>query len=575
MVAWNWKESVRLGLITGGVIFYLNVLGIPLQAGSAAVWIFAVVVALMAFLLLRDRRGQPVRRGREALLTGLMMGVIAGILLALTTLFFARLQADGVQVQRVFAQVLPEHTGALTNLSKAEVQQGANISGALLRLALILSASGALGGALTRLVTAERQARRAQTDRSAARRRLVFVLPFLFYGLFLLIRLDGVKIAGSNENIVGLVLLFLFMGAALFGLRRIQTRREQFIFGGLWLLLLLIMPNLTDLFQNAVLGKVLIFAAIGLGLNIVIGYAGMLHLGFAAFFAVGAYAYGFLASPTSFFIESGQFGGLDFWTALPAAILLTILVGILLGIPILRTRGDYLAIITLGFAEIIRLLLVNLRDYTGGPGGILNLPPPTLLGESLGNPRGIFYLALVMAAIVIFMSVRLRDSRLGRAWVAMREDEDVAQVMGINPIYMKLLAFAIGAAFAGAAGMLYGSRQVNIFPDNFTLLISIDLLALVIIGGLGSIEGVLLGAIVLEGLPEILRGVDEYRIVAFGALLVVMMIVRPQGLLPSAQRELELKMEDRTQDAWLKMAGAQATQDEEEKPDAPNAENGP
>ena len=569
MTAWNWKESVRLGSITGGVIFYLDVLGVPLKAGRAAIWIFAATVAITAFLFLRDRRGQPIRRGSHALLTGLVMGAIAGIFLALTTLVFARLQADGVQVQRVFAQVLPEHTGALTNLSKAEVQQGADISGALLRLALVLSAGGAFGGALTRLVTAERQARRSQTDRSAARRWLVLLLPFLFYALFLLLRVEGVAVAGNNENIVGLVLLFLFMGAALFGLRQVQTRREQLVFGGLWLLLLLLMPNLTDLFQNAVLGKVLIFAAIGLGLNIVIGYAGMLHLGFAAFFAVGAYAYGFLASPTSFFIESGQFGGLNFWTALPAAILLTILVGILLGIPILRTRGDYLAIITLGFAEIIRLLLVNLRDYTGGPGGILNLPPPILLGESLGNPRGIFYLALVMAAVVIFMSVRLRDSRLGRAWVAMREDEDVAQVMGINPIYMKLLAFAIGAAFAGAAGALYGSRQVNIFPDNFTLLISIDLLALVIIGGLGSIEGVVLGAIVLEGLPEILRGVDEYRIVAFGALLVIMMIVRPQGLLPSAQRELELKTEDRTQDAWLKIAGVEAAPDPKEETSEP------
>ena len=229
---------------------------------------------------------------------------------------------------------------------------------------------------------------------------------------------------------------------------------------------------------------------------------------------------------------------------MPVAIFVGVIAGVLLGIPVLRMRGDYLAIVTLGFGEIIRLLFVNLREYTGGPGGVLNLPSPTVFGSDLGNPEGILYLGLIFAMIVAFLTIRLRDSRLGRAWIALREDEDVAQAMGINLIAIKLLAFATGAAFAAGAGALYASRQVNIFPDNFTLLVSIDVLSLIIIGGMGSFEGVVLGSIALIGLPEVLRSVDEYRIVAFGFLLIVMMIIRPEGLLPSARRQRELHSDE-------------------------------
>ena len=207
-------------------------------------------------------------------------------------------------------------------------------------------------------------------------------------------------------------------------------------------------------------------------------------------------------------------------------------------------RGDYLAIVTLGFGEIARLLVLNLRDYTGGPGGVINIPAPILFGMDLGNPRDILYIAMAFGLIVTFFTVRLRDSRLGRAWIAMREDEDVAQAMGINLVAIKLLAFASGAAIAGMAGALYATRQVNIFPDNFALDVSINVLSLIIIGGIGSLEGVVLGAIVLIGLPEILRTVDEYRIVAFGALLVTMMIVRPEGILPSTRRKRTLHVHE-------------------------------
>ncbi len=175
---------------------------------------------------------------------------------------------------------------------------------------------------------------------------------------------------------------------------------------------------------------------------------------------------------------------------------------------------------------------------------MLNIPAPAIGAYSLGNPRDIFILALLGSAIVAFVAQRLNNSRTGRAWEALREDEDVAQATGINLVQTKLLAFAIGAMFAGFAGQLYAARQVNIFPENFTLFVSIDALSLIIVGGMGSIPGVVLGAIALKGLPEVLRGVDEYRIVVFAALLIIMMIVRPEGFLPSARRSRELHAEE-------------------------------
>ena len=201
-----------------------------------------------------------------------------------------------------------------------------------------------------------------------------------------------------------------------------------------------------------------------------------------------------LRRPDSYLVINFLGGtGITFWQGLVVAVIVGALMGALFGVPILRTRGDYLAIVTLGFGQITFLLLLNLRDYTGGPGGVLDIPPPTLFGVDLGSAKSILYLGMIMLAIVAFMTLRLNDSRIGRSWRAMKEDEDVASTMGINLSTTKLVAFAIGAAFASAAGVLYATRQVNIFPDNFALKQSIDILSLVIIGGLGSIEGVVSG----------------------------------------------------------------------------------
>ncbi|MGQ9502859.1 MAG: ABC transporter permease subunit [Anaerolineae bacterium] len=301
------------------------------------------------------------------------------------------------------------------------------------------------------------------------------------------------------------------------------------------------LPFAVGLFWSQTLTTIGLFTLMGLGLNIVVGMAGLLDLGYVAFYAIGAYTMALFSSPAS-----SLHLGLPFWVALPIALMFAAISGILLGIPVLRLRGDYLAIVTLGFGEIIRILALSdvLKPYIGGPQGIMETPPPSFFAIQLSDPRYLYYLILAACLVVVFVSLRLNDSRIGRAWIAVREDEDVAQAMGINLVAAKLMAFAIGASFAGVGGAIFAARQGAIFPMDFTLFVSINVLCLIIIGGIGSIPGVITGAFFLIGLPEVLREVDEYRILAYGAGLVIMMLVRPEGLLPSARRRLELHEEE-------------------------------
>jgi branched-chain amino acid transport system permease protein len=306
----------------------------------------------------------------------------------------------------------------------------------------------------------------------------------------------------------------------------------RWLLPGLGLGALLVVPPFLGTYWNQVLGSVGIYVLMGLGLNVVVGFAGLLDIGYVAFFAIGAYALGILNSP-HFDIYMG------FWLVVPIAIGLAALAGILLGIPVLRMRGDYLAIVTLGFGEIIRLLSLTLVDFTNGPQGVLRIQAPNILGFKIDSPLLFLYLITIGCFLATFVTRRLRDSSIGRAWIAIREDEDVARAMGINTIRYKLLAFATGAAFAGLGGAIFASRQTAIFPLDFTLFVSINVLCIIILGGMGSIPGVIVGSLVLMGLPELLREVQEYRLLAYGALLVVMMIVRPEGLWPAMRRKIE------------------------------------
>ena len=300
---------------------------------------------------------------------------------------------------------------------------------------------------------------------------------------------------------------------------------------------LLVIPWIVGLFLSQALFMVVLFVMIGLGLNIVVGYAGLLDLGYVAFFAFGAYTMGILTTTGPL----GR-GGLTFWTALPFLILIGVVWGLILGFPVLRLRGDYLAIVTLGFGEIIRILALSdwLAPIEGGAQGVLHIPYPSFFGIIMNSPQTMYYVVVAGAILAAFVTIRLRESRLGRQWMAMREDEDVAEAMGINLVQTKLLAFAIGASFGALAGGIWAARLGNIFPHSFNLLISILALSVIVIGGMGSIPGVVIGALVLVGLPELLREFTEYRLLMYGILLIVMILVRPEGLLPEATRRREL-----------------------------------
>ena len=307
---------------------------------------------------------------------------------------------------------------------------------------------------------------------------------------------------------------------------------------GLAVLLLVLLPWIVGQFLSQALFLVGLYIMMGLGLNIVVGYAGLLDLGYVAFFAFGAYTMGILTS-------TGPLGRSDmgFWLALPIAALVGVLWGLILGFPVLRMRGDYLAIVTLGFGEIIRILATSdwLAPIGGGPQGILHIPYPEIFGFKLNQPQTMYYLVVAGSLLVAFITIRLRDSRLGRQWMAMREDEDVAEAMGINLVSTELLAFSIGAAFSALAGAIFAARLGNIFPHSFNLLISINVLSLIIVGGLGSIPGVVIGALILVGLPELLREFTEYRLLMYGVLLIVMMLFKPEGFWPAEAQRRELR----------------------------------
>ena len=311
----------------------------------------------------------------------------------------------------------------------------------------------------------------------------------------------------------------------------------------LFIMILLALPQILGLFLSEVLTIVGLYILLGLGLNIVVGFAGLLDLGYVAFFAMGAYTVAVLTSP-----ELGFFS-LSFWGALPFAIFMGVLSGVLLGIPVLKMRGDYLAIATLGFGEIIRILVLSdfLRPWLGGAQGIGKIPKASIGSIEFATPQQIYYLILAGCLLVGFISWRLRDSRLGRAWMAVREDEDVAQAMGINLVSTKLLAFATGAAFSALSGAIFASKLGSVYPHSFNVMISINILCLIIVGGMGSIPGVLVGAFVLVGLPELLREFAEYRLLVYGAALVAMMLLRPEGLWPEALRRRELRERESTE----------------------------
>ncbi|SUZ63862.1 uncharacterized protein METZ01_LOCUS16716 [marine metagenome] len=331
--------------------------------------------------------------------------------------------------------------------------------------------------------------------------------------------------------------------------------------------LLLVLPFFLGKITNELLANVGLFVLLALGLNIVVGLAGILDLGYVAFFAVGGYTTAVLTSPNS----PGFSPQLPWPVALIVVVVLTGLVGLFIGAPVIRMRGDYLAIVTLGFGEIIRLLFLSdwLSGWFGGAQGITNIPGVDVGFATVNgiDPRSVFLLVLVFSAIAIYISWRLEHSRIGRAWMAIREDEDVAEAMGVNTTNTKLMAFVVGAVLASFSGAIFSAKVGSIFPTSFLMLISIIILVVVIVGGMGNIVGVIVGALVLIGIlggpkqPGLLQEFSEFKLLIYGALLVWMMLKRPEGLVPNVRRSRELHQEEFLQDAWLK--GEIDTDDEE------------
>lgn len=497
----NIRATIRRGLLVGLVVLFIFVLGVTtltgsivqgwfkLDSGAAGAWLLLCALALW-------NGATTVRRAachswKAALWNGLLAGAVPGLVVAAYTLATGALIAAGTPLREWLVQLTPEAIGLLT-LGRPPLAAAGLLWAALAAAGLV---GGLLGEWGARRHWGEAIRRRGQAGRAA-----IVALPVVQ--------------------------------------KSVAFKYTRYILIGVGVVLLVIAPLFLGQYWTYTLGLVGIYVILGVGLNVVVGLAGLLDLGYVAFFAIGAYTVALLTAPTPHGIM------MSFWLALPIGVALAATAGVLLGVPVLRMRGDYLAIVTLGFGEIIRILSTSdvLTTFTGGPRGVRNVGSPTLLGLDLSNY--FYHLILLAIVLVVVLSTRLQNSRVGRAWMAMRDDEDVAQAMGIHVLKYKLLAFAIGASFAGLGGVLFASRNLFTGPDDHILLVSINVLCLVIVGGMGSIPGVVLGALVLKGLPEVLRELKDYRMLAFGTLLVVMMILRPEGLWPSKRRSLELRADD-------------------------------
>jgi branched-chain amino acid transport system permease protein len=363
---------------------------------------------------------------------------------------------------------------------------------------------------------------------------LMAVVTALWFGL-LCLPLRGPKAAAVLFIVVAAGIPLLKILTGFFNeVRPRFSRLAQFLPRDsryLYLLLIVVipLPFVAEAYVTDVAIICGIYIILALGLNVVVGFAGLLNLGFVAFYAIGAYSYALLNTRL----------GIGFWSALPISVLVTTAAGFLLAVPSIRLKGDYFALVTLGFGEITRLVLNNWDSLTKGPNGISGIAPPSFFGVSLGRLSYYYYVVLAFVLITIFAMRRVQDSKMGRAWIAIREDEIASSAMGINTIAYKLYSSAFGAFWAGIAGCLFAAKMRFVSPESFTFMESVFILCMVIIGGLGSIAGVIVGAVLLVFLPEVLRGVAMYRMLALGAGLVFLMVFRPQGLFGGKSVSLE------------------------------------
>jgi len=565
-----WR-AVRLGLVGGLTAAFMSANGMveafserALLGGETLGSLLLVAVPLLAGYL--AGRPPPVlqgfatpRPGWRNVAGGLLAGLLSGVVMAVFVSLIATFD-----VRRVLLNVTPELVREAPRLLTFGLEPGAG-------LVLVLALNAVLGAVAGTLHLLRERWRRAVL--AAALWILAFamlqpVIVQVLRGIQAELRIwtapltDFLYEPGGALSVPGAVAV----GAVAFGIHALLTREGRrpvrarleplpdrsrrllrlAVLAGL-LFVLGLLPQVLGPFLSEVLNIAGIFLLMALGLNIVVGFAGLLDLGYVAFFAVGAYVTALLTSP-----QSSLGVGWIFWAAVPFVVLAAAVSGLVVGTPVLRMRGDYLAIVTLGFGEIARLLFLSdwLKPTFGGAQGIIRVRDITLGPIEIEGPQAFFYVIFFFVLLATYVTYALQDSRIGRAWMAMREDEAVAEAMGVNIVTAKLSAFIAGAMLAGFGGALFATKIGSVFPHSFNVIVSITVLVVIIVGGMASVPGVVLASFVLVGLPELLREFEEYRFLIYGALLIFMMQRRPEGFIPSRRRAQELHEEEVTQDAW-------------------------
>ena len=559
----------RLGLVGGTAMSFTAAIGM-IENFNKRILIepfvlmgYVVLLGISTLVGILSARGkpnpleEPVKDPRAGAVAGLFTGLVAGGFTAVFVLI-----VDRFDMTQFFPNMRPAMVDIMTF--------GFGVPGGLLVLIVVTAVAGAIGG----LIFGQSDASRRKVGQAT-----IWILGFaLFEGVVSdILEIDLVLdvIYARNGGLqpwsavaIGALAWWLsgrFEGKPKVLAEKVRTadrwssiRWTTYAFAGLALLLpLFVLGGIV----NELLINVSFFVLLGLGLNIVVGYAGLLDLGYVAFFAVGAYGTAILTSPLSQTIKPE----LSWWVALPIVMAIAALAGLLVGTPVLRMRGDYLAIVTLGFGEIVRILLLSdwLTPIFGGAQGVRQIPGIPFFGTTISgvDPQLFIYITLFFVAIAAYISYRSERSRVGRSWAAMREDEDVAEATGISTVQAKLLAFITGAVVASFAGALFAAKVGVIFTQSFDVLVSIIILVVVIVGGMGSIPGVAVGAFVLIGLlggPKsqgLLAEFAQYKLLIYGTLLVYMMLKRPEGLIPSVRRLRELHLDELEQDAWLDKGG--------------------
>jgi len=540
----NWREVIRLALLAAIIALALCAVGVVGVFGQRD--IIGNVLTLGQIFLFGPALGCAYLAARRSTGSGTGTTLLSGVIIGLVSILpvaLLGLAAEPLNLRQFFINVSPDLVETL-NFGRGQMPG----------LLILIAAAGVLGLAGAGLFLLPERVRRPLITGLAAVLLIgllseTIILSWGNQGIGLAIR--RVVFAARGLSVIGVLAVFAIVAGANAlwashseGIKqRVAAlppgRQRAMRWGGIavGILVLLVLPAILRSYLSEVVDNIGLYVLMGLGLNIVVGFAGLLDLGYVAFFAIGAYTMALL-TPSEFGL-----GNLTFWSALPFSVLAAVTAGIILGIPVLKMRGDYLAIVTMGFGEIVRILVLSdfLAPLLGGAQGILQIPNPTAVGVEIVRPEQLYYVILGGCLLALFVSWRLREARLGRQWMAVREDEDVAEAMGIPLVKTKLTAFAIGAAFAGLSGAIFAAKLGSIFPHSFKLEVSIWVLCLIIVGGMGSLPGVIAGALVMIGLPELLREFAEYRLLIYGALLIVMMLSRPEGLWPSEARRRELR----------------------------------